>query len=81
MNIFSGLFNKGSILYIGILFSIIIPFSYFLIVIAQKIFSRVIMFRRINLQNTITEGGGSNSKQGRGKFLTIVSTMPIPFGC
>ncbi len=51
MDTLFGILDKRNILYLGILISILIPFSYFLIVLAQKIFFQVIMFRRINIQN------------------------------
>ena len=44
MDIFSGFLDKSNILYIGILLSILFPFSYFLIAIAQKI---LLQFRQI----------------------------------
>ena len=43
------MFSRIDMLYSGFLFLILLPFSYFLVLLAQHIFLRVIMFRRINL--------------------------------
>lgn len=51
MDIFSEILDKRNMLSIGILLSILFPFSYFLVAIAQQILLQVAMFRNVTLKN------------------------------
>jgi hypothetical protein len=65
MHIFSETLDKSKILYIGILLSILFPFSYFLIAIAQKILLQFVMFRRVDLKNMSKQESGFFQEERR----------------